>query len=289
MSGDNPMQLVKVDDSNNSKPRRSSALNPAAPAFGPRASAGQTDKGKGKMPMPEFPASNTSTIVPYNHNAGPSNFPERPLTPLAKKPNFGRQLPPQDARAYESGYRSEQQSARNRRVDSVSASTSGQSGLMSNQSNQSISNVLTPYKSGLNEQIAKGDEYSGVVDWEPEDIQKGFGRLYEMMEGLVATQHCSPPFNDVDKMLHRSHPDTWNYILAMGLPNPMQSATHMSHLLGDPQCRHFVIKRIVVDYLYNCLISPDAFRDFSDEMDGHLEALQEKMRSKFPGNGMLSR
>lgn len=289
MSGDNPMQLVKVDDSNNNnnKPRRSSGLNPAAPAFGPRANAGQTDKGKGKMPMPEFPASNASTIVPYNNNAGPSNDPERPLTPLAKKPNFGRQMPPQDARAYESGYQG-QQPPRNRRVDSISASTSGQSGLVSNQSSHN-SNAVTPYKGGPGNSTVVINEYPNVIDWEPEDIQKGFGRLYEMMEGLVATQHCNPPFNDSDKMLHRSHPDTWNYILAMGLSNPVQSATHMSHLLGDPQCRHFVIKRVVVDYLFNCLISPDAFRDFSDEMDGHLEALQGKMRNKFPDNGKLPR
>ncbi|KAK7977899.1 hypothetical protein PG988_005389 [Apiospora saccharicola] len=285
MSGDNPMQLIKVDEPNK-EPRRGSGLNPTAPAFGPRANGGQSDKGKGNMPMPEFPASSATTVTPYNHHAGPSNVPERPLTPLAKKPNFGRQMPPQDARTYESGY---QQSARNRRVGSIAASTSGQSAFVSNHSSQratamSTSNVLTPYKDGLSEAIAKVDDYSDIIDWEPADIQNGFGRLYEMMEGLVATQHCNPPFNDVDKMLHRSHPDTWNYILAMGLPNPMQSATHMSHLLGDSHCRHFVIKRVVVDYLFNCLISPDAFREFSDEMDGHLEALQEKMRGKIPGN-----
>ncbi|KAK8086656.1 hypothetical protein PG994_001630 [Apiospora phragmitis] len=291
MSGDNPMQVVKVTNVDD-KARRSSVLNPAAPAFGPRADAGQNDKGKGKMPIPEFTASSASTIVPYNRNAGPGNVTERPLTPLARKPNFGRQLPSQDARAYENGYRSvmpEQQAARNRRDNSFSASTSGQSALMSNQSSYNsgaISNVLTPYKGGPGDSTGDGDSQLArhKVDWEPEDIQQGFGRVYEMMEGLVATQHCTPPYNDVDRMLHTSHPDTWNYILAMGLANPVQSATHMSHLLGDAACRHFVIKRVIVDYLFNSMISPDVFRGFSDEMDGHLEALQQKMRSKFPGN-----
>ncbi|KAK7948597.1 uncharacterized protein PG986_009483 [Apiospora aurea] len=297
MSGENNMQLVKVADSDN-KPRRSSSLNPNAPAFGPRASDDQTNKGKGKMPVADFTASSTSTVVPFNRNVGPGNATERPLTPLAKKPNFGRQMPPQDARAYGTGYRSvmpEKQLARNRRDNSFSASTSGQSAFMSNQSSydsgaqhnqaMSISNVLTPYKGGLGDSTGDDSQLPRhKIDWEPEDIQLGFGRIYEMMEGLVATQHCTPPYHDLDRMLHTSHPDTWNYILAMGLPNPVQSATHMSHLLGDQACRHFVIKRVIVDYLYNSMVVPEVFRGFSDEMDGHLDALQVKMRHKYPGN-----
>ncbi|KAK8862093.1 hypothetical protein PGQ11_008328 [Apiospora arundinis] len=292
MSGDNPMQLVKVA-SQDDKARRGSNLNPNAPAFGPQ--AGQSSKAKGKMPMPDFTASSSNTVVPYNRNAGLGNDSERPLTPLAKKPNFGRHMPPQDARAYETGYRSvmpEKQFARNDRTTSFSASTSGQSAFMSSQSSHnfrqqntpamSVSNVLTPYKGG--DLAGESSEARNKVNWEPEDIQSGFGRIFEMMEGLVATQHCTPPYNDVDKMLPSSHPDTWNYILALGLPDPRQSATHMAHLLGDEACRHFVIKRIIVDYLFNQLINPDVFKGFSDEMDGHLCALQENMRNKFPEN-----
>ncbi|KAK8129885.1 hypothetical protein PG999_002265 [Apiospora kogelbergensis] len=296
MSGDNPMQLVKVDSSTGNKNRRSSALNPNAPAFGPR--AGQSTKAMDKMPMPDFTASSTHTVVPYDRKAGSGNASERPLTPLAKKPNFGRQMPPQDARAYETGCRSvmpeQQQLARDTRTTSLSASTSGQSAFMSNLSSynlrsqnnsaMSISNVLTPYKGGPGDLGADSSEARNKVNWEPEDIQGGFGRIFEMMEGLVATQHCTPPYNDVDRMLHTSHPDTWAYILALGLPDPRQSATHMAHLLGDEACRHFVIKRIIVDYIFNQLVSPDVFKGFSDEMDGHLRALQESMRSKFPEN-----
>lgn len=198
---------------------------------------------------------------------------DRPLTPLAKKLNLGRtSYSTQDARAYSSGHES---SSRDRRPSNAPFG-------------RKSSQAPGPFGNSSGELSTGGERFriaKDKVDWDTQDIYAGFSRLYELMEGLVATQHCDGPFHDPDSSLYMTHPDTWAYVLSMGLPNKAQSASHMTHLLGDSDCRHFVIKRIMVDYVFNRLISPDVFYGFSAEMDGHLRALQERMRTRAPGAG----
>lgn len=116
--------------------------------------------------------------------------------------------------------------------------------------------------------------------WEADDVAHGFARLFGLIEGLIAKNHITPPFNESDSMLSRTNPATWNYILSMGLKNPTQSASHMADLLTKFKCRHWVMKRILVDYIINRLIVPEIFFGFNDAIDKHLSALQSRMRNR---------
>ncbi|KAH8677943.1 hypothetical protein BX600DRAFT_506936 [Xylariales sp. PMI_506] len=116
--------------------------------------------------------------------------------------------------------------------------------------------------------------------WEPSDVATAFMRLYEVIDGIIATQYCNGPYNDADEMLATEHPLTWKYILSMGLPNVTQSASHMSTLLSRGDCRHYVIKRVIIDYVYHRLIAPEVFFGFSEELDQHLRALQGRLRGR---------
>lgn len=251
-----------------------SYLNPEAPVFGPEtASTGSTvDAADGSFVLSKYTSSSTATAKPFSHqHVFAGGLADRPLTPLAQKPNLGRNsYTTQDARAYSSGHKSSSH-------DLV---------LPGAPFGKNSSQAPGPFGDSSRELSAGGERFRiarDKVDWDTQDIHAGFSRLYELMEGLVATQHCDGPFHDPDSSLFMTHPDTWNYILSMGLPNKAQSASHMMHLLGDSDCRHFVLKRILVDYVFNRLVSPDVFYGFSAEMDGHLRALQEKMRTRAPG------
>ncbi|ORY56917.1 uncharacterized protein BCR38DRAFT_478556 [Pseudomassariella vexata] len=135
------------------------------------------------------------------------------------------------------------------------------------------------------------DDYSDTYiprnkeNWNDQDITAAFTRLYGLVEGYVANEHCNAPFKEPDVTLAKVEPLTWEYILAIGLTNRVMSANHMTHLLGQEAVRHYVIKRMIVEYIFKKMIQPQVFLGFSPEVDSHLRALQERMRSRFPGAG----
>ncbi|KAI0136796.1 hypothetical protein BJ170DRAFT_710823 [Xylariales sp. AK1849] len=266
--------------------RRRSSLNPTAPEFGPRST--KPEHSNELLPLLlkyKNVNSGTPKSSPQQSSFNGSTRPDKPLTPLAMKPNNGRPIRPQDARAYHGNdaparpERRPETSYGFRRDSSTSGYSSGPNGAMlAPRPSHAVYSSAMHRHSEMDSRIPREKE-----DWNDEDVTTAFHRLYEVVEGIIATQHCEGPFNDNDNMLPVAHPMTWNYILSMGLENRAQSASHMATLLSKIDCRHFVIKRVIIDYIFHRMIAPEVFYGFSDEIDGHLRALQERMRSRLPG------
>lgn len=283
LSQDNSMQLVKVSNtakknggmnttpvgatSTHTTPssrRRTSALDPTAPEFGPRGP--KTDHSKEMLPL----------LRKYANEGAMKAA--------------GRPAERQDARA---SLQAPQRTAT--RMDFRGPS----SGFAAHPSDPFGTRATALVPSGVPQQsrfrsiadFANVDFSKLQVknDWEADDVTLGFVRLFGMMEGLIAKHHITPPYNENDSMLSYSHPATWAYILSMGLKNQTQSAAHMNDLLTRFECRHWVMKRIIVDYIINRLIVPEIFFGFDEAIDHHLHALQGRMKAKGPGQSKLSK
>ncbi|KAK6077978.1 hypothetical protein SCUP234_06352 [Seiridium cupressi] len=241
--------------------RRKSLLNPTAPEFGPRSS--KTDHSKEMLPL----------LRKYANES-------------ALKAN--QSMEPQDARAY-SGNSFEPTRHTTTRMGFRGGSSGPSSGL--NNAFGTNSKALVPSGSHQQSRFRSVAEFANVdfsylqakPEWDQEDVTHGFVRLFGMIEGLIAKHYITAPFNEDDKMLAVSYPATWTYVLSMGLKNQTQSASHMTDLLTKFDCRHWVMKRIVVDYIVNRLIVPEIFYGFNDAIDSHLHALQGRMKSRVAG------
>lgn len=276
---DNKMQLVKVsktandeNDSdnedvetptnNNRGPptkRRESFLNPNASEFGPRGA--KADHSKEMLPLLRKYATEGATKAPTTQTQDARSY-----TP-------GNFEPPKPAPS-RMGFRS-----------GTPATPFGLTNTFGAKSNALV-RANTPRQTGFRAVTEFGSvDFNALQNkpaWEAEDVAHGFARLFGLIEGLIAKNHITPPFNEADSMLVHTNPATWNYILSMGLKNPTHSASHMADLLTKFKCRHWVMKRILVDYIINRLIVPEIFFGFNDAIDSHLSALQSRMRSRGP-------
>ncbi|KAH8197284.1 hypothetical protein TruAng_008567 [Truncatella angustata] len=244
--------------------RRKSSLDPTAPEFGPRSS--KTDHSKEMLPL----------LRKYANEGA------------AKA--AGRGLESQDSRAYGNNSNKFEPS---RHTPTRMGFRGGSSGISSGPNNafNANSRALVPSNPQQQGRFRSTAEFINVdhsklqnkVEWSAEDVTLGFVRLFGMIEGLVAQHHVQPPFNESDNMLMMSHPATWNYILSMGLKNQAQSASHMLDLLTRFDYRHYVMKRIILDYIINRIIVPEVFFGFNEAIDNHLNVLQNRMKSRVPG------
>ncbi|KAF7539927.1 hypothetical protein G7054_g1812 [Neopestalotiopsis clavispora] len=279
---DNKMQLVKVsktandeNDSdnedvetptnNNRGPptkRRESFLNPNASEFGPRGA--KADHSKEMLPLLRKYATEGATMATTTQTQDARSY-----TP-------GNFEPPKPAPS-RMGFRS-----------GTPATPFGLTNTFGAKSNALV-RTNTPRQTGFRAVTEFGSvDFNALQNkpaWEAEDVAHGFARLFGLIEGLIAKNHITPPFNEADSMLVHTNPATWNYILSMGLKNPTHSASHMADLLTKFKCRHWVMKRILVDYIINRLIVPEIFFGFNDAIDSHLSALQSRMRSRGPNAG----
>ncbi|KAI1869476.1 hypothetical protein JX265_006566 [Neoarthrinium moseri] len=258
------------DDNSTSKAaetaRRGSFLNPTAAEFGPRSS--KPDHSKEMLPL----------LRKYAQRTGPA-------------------MSPQDVRAYDGsndqprmnprpatrmGFRGNSFSFNSGQNGSWSAMTGPLGPPHLNQSRTSGGG----YKSAADTVDIDFSTLQEKTDWSADDVTIGFQRLFGMIEGLIAKHYVNEPFNESENILPMSHPETWRYILSMGLKNQTQSATHMADLLTKFHCRHWVLKRVIVDYIINRMIIPEVFFGFNPQIDEHLHALQGRMKSRAPGSNM---
>ncbi|KAI8957910.1 hypothetical protein F5Y11DRAFT_62729 [Daldinia sp. FL1419] len=115
--------------------------------------------------------------------------------------------------------------------------------------------------------------------WSMNDIQNGLDHIFGLTKGFIVKCHSRPgePPKVADKMLEKREPTTWNYLLSLVYPNRGQAKNHMLYLLGVPAYRPYIIMRVVLDYLFKKVISPDIFLGIDPNLDSHLTALQEKI------------
>lgn len=310
-SEDNAMQLVKLSDENKQKhgtkenedesdrdetkppakankqaARRGSALNPAAPEF---AREKKTEK----------KVDHSEVMLPLL-----KKYAKTSQKQTASKNSTVRPLETQDARAYETdlsslsrgdrrpptrmGHRDNSSAMFKSSRDDHARHHSFLGGGGGSGSSALMAPAPFPMSSGTGYKSA-GDiadislaQLQEKADWDADDVTVAFQRLFGMIEGLVARHHVERPYHDDDSMLEAAHPVTWRYIISMGLRNPVQSASHMRDLLSRFQCRHWVVKRIIVDYVIHRIIVPEVFFGFNDQIDGHLTALQARMKARIP-------
>lgn len=279
---DNSMQLVNVSAAPNSKDdanvstddeevkklnspafrRRQSSLNPTAPEFGPRGS--KTDHSKEMLPLLRKYANESALKA------------------------TGQPLERQDARGFsgESFELPQRTAAKLEFHGTPSGFASRPNDPFGTRTGALIPSGAPPQSRFRSIADFANVDFSSLqnkVNWDADDVSLSFVRLFGMMEGLIAKHHITAPYNEKDSMLSFSYPATWNYILSMGLKNQTQSAAHMTDLLTRFECRHWVMKRIIVDYIINRLIVPEVFFGFNEAIDHHLYALQGRMKAKAPG------
>jgi hypothetical protein len=265
--------------------RRGSALNPTAPEFGPREKKAEKKVDHSEVMLPLL-KKYAKTSQKHTGDKGSSS----------------RALQTQDARAYETEYPDSSRGDRRPMTRMGFRDTSvahfknhsdhnRHSGFYGGGGFQALpgpapfpTRTGTGYKSAGDISDVSLASLQEKGDWEADDVLVAFQRLFGMIEGLVARQHVEKPYHDDDSMLESSHPITWRYIIAMGLRNPVQSASHMRDLLSRFSCRHWVVKRIIVDYIIHRMIVPEVFFGYNEQIDGHLTALQARMKGRNPNS-----
>ncbi|KAI0432327.1 hypothetical protein F5Y09DRAFT_353797 [Xylaria sp. FL1042] len=114
-------------------------------------------------------------------------------------------------------------------------------------------------------------------EWEVVDVQRAMAHLYALTRGHVSKFHSTNapilPYNQLQE--HESY--TWHFMLQQVYKDPDHAAGHLSYLLSTQPYVIYLLQRTCVDYLLKKLLSPQVFLGFSDQMDGHLRALQSQL------------
>ncbi|KAI1294406.1 hypothetical protein F5Y03DRAFT_410824 [Xylaria venustula] len=114
-------------------------------------------------------------------------------------------------------------------------------------------------------------------EWDVIDVQRAMAHLYDLCKGYVANCHMhSPPNVDFGK-LKEQESYTWHYLMQQVYKDPEHAAGHLTYLLSTKVFVPYLIQRTCVDYLLKKLLTPQVFIGFSDQMDGHLRALQGQL------------
>ncbi|KAI1388216.1 uncharacterized protein F4822DRAFT_238796 [Hypoxylon trugodes] len=117
--------------------------------------------------------------------------------------------------------------------------------------------------------------------WELPEITVGVEHMTSLTKGYIVNCHSKAweETNIPDHMLEIQEPSTWNYLLNLVYANQIEAKGHMKFLLSTVAHRPYVIMRIVLDFLFKKIISPQVFLGFRPEVDSHLLALQNEIRS----------
>ncbi|KAI0970867.1 hypothetical protein F4678DRAFT_479741 [Xylaria arbuscula] len=114
-------------------------------------------------------------------------------------------------------------------------------------------------------------------EWDVIDVQRAMAHLYDLCKGYVANCHMhSPPNVDFGKLKDQES-YTWHYLMQQVYKDPEHAAGHLTYLLSTKVFVPYLIQRTCVDYLLKKLLTPQVFLGFSDQMDGHLRALQGQL------------
>lgn len=131
------------------------------------------------------------------------------------------------------------------------------------------------------ESSAKGEHNTSMVRHKihlgAPEVRSGIEHIMTVAKGYCVSFHQKDDEGHKVQFeaLREERPDTWNYLLS--LLNDEHADGHLSHLLGVEKYRPFIVMRILLDYLYKKLISPNVFRGFSPDIDDKLTSLRNQM------------
>ncbi|KAI8625446.1 hypothetical protein F5Y19DRAFT_489597 [Xylariaceae sp. FL1651] len=126
-------------------------------------------------------------------------------------------------------------------------------------------------------------------EWDTVDIQRAIAHLYDICKGYVASCHVRGPPNIPYDKLQKKEPYTWLYLMQQVYKDPDHASGHLSYLFGVKQYAPFIIQRTCVDYMLKKILTPQVFLGFSDQMDGHLSALQTQIAAIAESRERVSR
>ncbi len=114
--------------------------------------------------------------------------------------------------------------------------------------------------------------------WYVEDVKKALEHLYEMVKGTIVNIYKDGTPRVPDNQLSTREPATWHYLTELVNPgNPRHGTSHMKYLLSAQTYRRYILKRVILDYLFKKIFNPNVFFGFDPETDQRLLALQEEM------------
>ncbi|KAI1427476.1 hypothetical protein F5Y12DRAFT_792140 [Xylaria sp. FL1777] len=114
-------------------------------------------------------------------------------------------------------------------------------------------------------------------EWDVVDVQRAMAHLYDLCKGYVANCHMHNPPNVPFSQLKEQESYTWHYLMQQVYKDPEHASSHLTYLLSTKVFVPYLIQRTCVDYLLKKLLTPQVFLGFSDQMDGHLRALQSQL------------
>ncbi|KAK5632593.1 hypothetical protein RRF57_008307 [Xylaria bambusicola] len=114
-------------------------------------------------------------------------------------------------------------------------------------------------------------------EWEVVDVQRAMAHLYDLCKGYVANCHMNNPPNVPFNKLKEQESYTWHYLMQQVYKDPEHASSHLTYLLSTRVFVPYLLQRTCVDYLLKKLLTPQVFLGFSDQMDGHLRALQGQL------------
>ncbi|RYC64431.1 hypothetical protein CHU98_g1788 [Xylaria longipes] len=114
-------------------------------------------------------------------------------------------------------------------------------------------------------------------EWDAVDVQRALAHLYDLCKGYVANCHMHKPPNVAFSKLKEQESYTWHYLMQQVYKDPEHASNHLAYLLSTKAFVPYLLQRTCVDYLLKKLLTPQVFLGFSDQMDGHLQALQSQL------------
>ncbi|KAI0116430.1 hypothetical protein GGR51DRAFT_574708 [Nemania sp. FL0031] len=114
-------------------------------------------------------------------------------------------------------------------------------------------------------------------EWDAVDVRRALAHLYDLCKGYVANCHMHRPPNVPYNKLRDQESYTWHYLMQQVYKDPAHAANHLAYLLNTKAFVPYLLQRTCVDYLLKKLLTPQVFLGFSDQMDGHLKALQDQL------------
>ncbi|KAI0415104.1 hypothetical protein F5X98DRAFT_377055 [Xylaria grammica] len=114
-------------------------------------------------------------------------------------------------------------------------------------------------------------------EWDVIDVQRAMAHLYNLSKGYVANCHMRGAPNVPFSQLKEQERYTWQYLMQQVYKDPEHASNHLTYLLGTKAYIPYLLQRTCIDYLLKKLLTPQVFLGFSDQMDGHLRALQNQL------------
>ncbi|KAI0407808.1 hypothetical protein F4802DRAFT_619952 [Xylaria palmicola] len=114
-------------------------------------------------------------------------------------------------------------------------------------------------------------------EWDGVDVQRALAHLYDLCKGYVANCHMHRPPNVAFAKLKDQESYTWHYLMQQVYKDPDNASSHLDYLLSTKAFAPYLFQRTCVDYLLKKLLTPQVFLGFSEQMDGHLRALQGQL------------